>query len=77
MVSAVASTVAEKTMMAMKKSGLILSRPPLRSEGASSPAASRFGAPSAEDSHGCTSSDTGQPAAASIARRPCLSSASR
>merc|ERR1719261_1147989 len=66
--SAVASTVAEKMMMPMKKRGFTLSRPPLTSDGAFSPAARRYG---------CRSSDTGHPAAASIARRPCLISASR
>merc|ERR1712216_967433 len=41
--SAVASTVAEKMMMLMKKRGFTLSRPPLTSDGAFSPAAGRSG----------------------------------
>ena len=75
--SATDSTVAEKMTMPMKKSGLISSRPPLARDGAFSSPTRRLSALRALGSHGCTSSDKGQPAAASIARRPCLSSASR
>ena len=71
------SIAAPKPSAAPQKAGEMRSRPPFSTDGASSFGVKAESMPNVSASFWSQSSDAGQPTAASMARRPCLSSASR